>query len=81
MEERMMTHEHNHPEPQPELRHESIDFLVERGQRGGYGWEIGASAPGHDVDTLLAVIRETTGSCASCTAPTPPSRPGRARRR
>ncbi len=59
MEEQMMTHEHNHPEPQPELRHESIDFLVERGQRGGYGWEIGASAPDHDVDTLLAVIRET----------------------
>ncbi len=54
METNTVTHEHHHGEPTPELR-----VKVERGQRGGYGWEIGASAPGHDVDTLLAIIRET----------------------
>ncbi len=49
MEERTITQ----GEPQPELR-----VKLERGQRGGYGWEIAASCPGHDVDSLLAVIED-----------------------
>lgn len=53
MEANAVTHEHHHSEPTPELR-----VKVQPGQRGGYGWEIGASAPGHDVDALLAVIED-----------------------
>lgn len=44
---------HEYGDPKPEL-----SVKVERGQRGGYGWEVRASAPGHDVEALLAVIRE-----------------------
>lgn len=51
--EERRSHEHYHGESTPELR-----IKVERGQRGGYGWEIGASAPGHDVDVLLSVVEE-----------------------
>ena len=44
---------HGRGEPTPDLR-----IKLERGQRGTYAWEIGASAPGHDVGALLAVVRE-----------------------
>lgn len=51
-----ITHEHRHADPKPELR-----VKLERGQRGAYGWEVSASAPGHDVDALLAVLGEADG--------------------
>lgn len=54
MDERTISHEHNCGGPGPELR-----VKIERGQRGGYGWEIAVSAPGHDADALLAVIDDT----------------------
>jgi hypothetical protein len=44
---------HEYGEPTPEL-----SVKIERGQRGGYGWEVRASAPGHDVDALLAVLAD-----------------------
>lgn len=44
---------HEYGEPTPEL-----SIRIERGQRGGYGWELRASAPGHDVQALLAVLAE-----------------------
>ncbi len=68
-----VTHEHHHGDPKPELR-----VKIERGQRGGYGWEISASCPGHDTDALLAVIEEADAKLRerfgpeSCTEPTGP---------
>ena len=49
---RTIAQEHRPEEPTPELR-----IKVERGQRGSYGWEITASAPGHDVDDLIDVVK------------------------
>ncbi len=56
MEEQTIRHEHSHSDPRPELR-----IKVEKGQRNTYAWEVSASAPGHDVDALLAIIGEADG--------------------
>ena len=53
MEGQTIRHEHSHSDLKPELR-----IKVEKGQRNTYAWEVSASAPGHDVDALLAVIDE-----------------------
>ena len=56
MESHTVRHEHSHSDPKPELR-----IKVEKGQRNTYAWEVSASAPGLDVDALLAVIGEADG--------------------
>jgi hypothetical protein len=60
---------HEYPEPRPELR-----LKVERNSRG-YNWEIAASAPGHDVGSLLAVLEEADRKLRERFGPTEESGP------
>ncbi len=69
MQEPTAAYEHTHAASQPELR-----IKLERGQRGGYGWEVSASAPGHDVEALLGVIDEVDSELRRRYSPTEETR-------